>query len=220
MSPPAALRKAARVQLTPHVRRRRRRDRHSVELGLAEELDSALLLGARRAWRNATARMGAGFAGSGLTWFASLVGCVYPTESVGLLVIAPRVVENVRRLKADEAAVSTGEGERFRASVDRVASDDMLERDPFVPPVPLLVAAERATHARASAVEEIKDALRPNHAPILGDFGGLPSRYHLIGKIEVITVVIVGFMSRNVGSATEQTLATGPPAACGRRSPT
>jgi hypothetical protein len=70
----------------------------------------------------------------------------------------------MRRLKADEAAVSTGEGECFHAPVDRVASDDMLKRDSFVPPVPLLVAAERATHPRASAVEEIKDALCPNHA--------------------------------------------------------
>ena len=76
----------------------------------------------------------------------------------------PRIVENVRGLQADEAAVSTGEGECFGPSVDRLASDDMLERDPFVPALPLLVAAERAAHARLPALEEIEDALHPNHA--------------------------------------------------------
>ena len=76
----------------------------------------------------------------------------------------PRIVENVRGLQADEAAVSTGEGECFGLSVDRLASDDMLERDPFVPPLPLPVAAEWAAHACIPALEEIEDVLHPNHA--------------------------------------------------------
>ena len=50
------------------------------------------------------------------------------------------------------------------SSVDRLASDDMLERQPFVPALPLLVAADRAAHARLPALEEIEDALHPNQA--------------------------------------------------------
>src|SRR5688500_162492 len=42
----------------------------------------------------------------------------------GVSGIGPRIVENVRGLEADEAAVSTGEGECFGLSVDRLASDD------------------------------------------------------------------------------------------------
>ena len=79
------------------------------------------------------------------------------------------------RLQADEAAVDTGERERFGASVDRFASDHMLKRDTFVPPVPLLVATEGATHARAAALEEIAHSTLPASTTLAG--------FHLIPPI-------------------------------------
>ena len=71
-----------------------------------------------------------------------------------------RIVEDVRRLEPDEATVRTGERECFGLSVDRVAANDMLERDTLVPAVPLLFATEGTGHARTAAPEEIKYVLR------------------------------------------------------------
>jgi hypothetical protein len=74
----------------------------------------------------------------------------------------PRVVENVRGLQADETAIGAGERKGFRASVYRPAFAHGVKRDPFVPPVPLLMPAERAAHTRIAALEEIKDVLHRN----------------------------------------------------------
>jgi hypothetical protein len=63
----------------------------------------------------------------------------------------------MRRLEPDEPAVRTGEGKRFRVSIHRVAADDMLERNPLVPAVPLLAAAERTVLSSAAASQEIED---------------------------------------------------------------
>jgi len=58
-----------------------------------------------------------------------------------------------------------GQRDCFSAPVDGLASDDVLKRDALVPPVPLLVTAERATGACAATLEEIKNALRFDQAP-------------------------------------------------------
>ena len=88
-------------------------------------------------------------------------GCL-PRWLTGVSSRGPGIVEYVRRLKPDEAAVRAGERERFGASVDGVASGHMLQRYELVPSVPILVAAERAGHARVAALQEIKDVLRRN----------------------------------------------------------
>ncbi len=84
----------------------------------------------------------------------------------------PRVVENVRGLQADETAVGAGERKGFRASVYRFAFTYGVERDTFVPPVPLLMPAERAAHTRIAALEEIKDALHCNSTLLAICLGG------------------------------------------------
>lgn len=63
----------------------------------------------------------------------------------------------MRRLEPDEPAVRTGKRERFRIAVDGIAADDMFERNPFVPAVPLLPATKRTIHASAAASQEIED---------------------------------------------------------------
>jgi hypothetical protein len=78
-----------------------------------------------------------------------------------------RIVEDVRRLEPDEATVRTGEREGFGPSVDRLAANDMLERDTLVPTVPLLLATEGTSHARTAAAEKIKYVLR-RHGPLGG----------------------------------------------------
>ena len=71
-----------------------------------------------------------------------------------------RIVEHVGRLEPDEATIRTGERERLRASVDRGAAGDVLERDALVPAMPVLTATEGTRYARVAAPQEIKDALR------------------------------------------------------------
>jgi hypothetical protein len=66
----------------------------------------------------------------------------------------------MRRLKPDEPAVRTGEGKCFRVSIHRVASGDMLERNPLVPAVPLLAAAKGTVLSSAAASQEIEDLHR------------------------------------------------------------
>jgi len=84
----------------------------------------------------------------------------------------PWVVENVRGLQADETAVGAGERKGFRASIYRLAFAYGVKRDPFVPPVPLLMPAERAAHTRIAALEEIKDVLHRNSTLLAIDLGG------------------------------------------------
>ena len=54
------------------------------------------------------------------------------------------VVEHLGGLESDETAVRADKRERLAPSVDSSATDRMVERDPFVPTVPALLAAERA----------------------------------------------------------------------------
>ena len=63
----------------------------------------------------------------------------------------------MRRLEPNESAVRTGERERFRIAVDGIAADNMFERNPFVPAVPLLSATKRTVHASAAASQEIEN---------------------------------------------------------------
>jgi hypothetical protein len=84
----------------------------------------------------------------------------------------PRVVENVRGLQADETAVGAGERKGFGVSVYRLAFAYGVKRDPFVPPVPLLMAAERAAHTSIAALEEIKDVLHRNSTLLAIGLGG------------------------------------------------
>lgn len=71
-----------------------------------------------------------------------------------------RIVEHVGRLKPDKATIRTRERERLRASVDRGAAGNVLERDALVPAMPVLTATEGTRHARLAAPQEIKDVLR------------------------------------------------------------
>ena len=76
----------------------------------------------------------------------------------------PWVVEHVCGLEPDEAAVRAGEWERFAPPVHGPAPDRMVERDPFVPAVPVLMAAERAGHARSPTPQEVEDWLFRRHS--------------------------------------------------------
>ena len=78
--------------------------------------------------------------------------------------VGARIVEHVRRLEPDEAAIGAREGERLTTPVDGLAPDCMLECDSLVPAVPVLVSAERAGDAGSPALEEVEDRLG-RHSP-------------------------------------------------------
>ncbi len=69
------------------------------------------------------------------------------------------VVEHVGGLESDEPAVRAGERERLAPSIDCLAPDRVVERDPLVPPIPAFVSAERTGHPRTPTVQEVKDGV-------------------------------------------------------------
>ena len=60
----------------------------------------------------------------------------------------------MRCLESHESAVAASQREGLRAPVDRDAVPHVLERDAFVPPLPLFRAAEGTLHAGTAAAEE------------------------------------------------------------------
>ena len=60
----------------------------------------------------------------------------------------------MRCLESHEPAVAASQREGLRAPVDRDAVTHVLERDAFVPPLPLFRAAEGTLHAGTAAAEE------------------------------------------------------------------
>lgn len=75
------------------------------------------------------------------------------------------VVEHVSGLEPHEAAVRTGQWERLASPIGGRAPDRMVERDPFVPAVPVLLTAERARQSRSSTPQEIEDRRLRDHSP-------------------------------------------------------
>ena len=74
-----------------------------------------------------------------------------------------RIVEHVGGLESDEPAVRAGERERLGTPVERSAPDRVVERDPLVPAVPVLVAAERTGHARFPTPQEVENGRLLRH---------------------------------------------------------
>jgi hypothetical protein len=70
-----------------------------------------------------------------------------------------RIVQHVRRLQANEPTVRARERKRLRPPIHRTARNDMLERDPLIPSVPLLLPAERTPPPSIAAAQKIEDAL-------------------------------------------------------------
>ena len=75
------------------------------------------------------------------------------------------VVEHVCRLQPDEPAVAARERKRLGTPIERSAPDRVVECDPFIPPVPLLIAAERTGHARSPTSQVVEDGRLRRHSP-------------------------------------------------------
>jgi len=75
------------------------------------------------------------------------------------------IIQHVGGLEPDEAAIRAGERERLASSIDGSAPDRVVERDPFVPALPLLVPAEWAGDAGSPTLQEVEDGwlLRHSH---------------------------------------------------------
>ena len=89
-----------------------------------------------------------------------------PPGSAPASVPAPvaRIVEHMGGLEPDEPAVRARERERLRTPVERFAPDRVVERDPLVPAVPVLVAAEGTGHARSPTPQEVEDGRLRRHS--------------------------------------------------------
>ena len=94
-----------------------------------------------------------------------IFGFVLPRESAPrrrlFLRVVPtwgsRVVEDVRCLQPDEAAVAARQRECLRTAVNREAAGDVSQFYALVPSLPILAAAEGALQAGASAAQKRED---------------------------------------------------------------
>jgi len=84
------------------------------------------------------------------------------------------IIQHTGGLEPDEAAVHTSERERFASSVDGSAPDRMVERDLFIPTVPILVPAERTGDARSPTLQEIEDGWLVGHSRRHGSAPAVP----------------------------------------------
>ena len=65
-----------------------------------------------------------------------------------------RVVEDMRCLQPDEAAVAARQRESLRTPVDREAAGHVSQLDALVPPLPILAATEWALQTCAAATQK------------------------------------------------------------------
>jgi len=75
------------------------------------------------------------------------------------------IVENMRRLKTDEATIRARERESLGVPIGRPARVRVIENNLLVPPVPVFLAAERAREPRSAACEEVEDPLSTLRQP-------------------------------------------------------
>lgn len=103
-----------------------------------------------------------------------------------------RVVEDVCCLEPDEATVAARQRESLRAAVHRGAPTDVAELDAFVPPFPILAAAERTLQTCAAASQKREYRAYRAHRASRRDLGGRAYRTDGTGDATVTNDVIRG----------------------------